>query len=189
MKFSTFLTIIFAATLSFAQTTRFGGFSDTAAFIKNTLDVIDSTFAFSPIQNSVDSGDPDFRLEHRNERGRMRHFRGVIFAFTDGKHYYIADATHALGSPRFRRLTRCEDFSFFRRVQKTPSGTGGHFRGNMSEVWVVLEHTSGAVWSITERNMRQFLLRRDPSLFNEFSDRNRREGNITDYLMQVCGER
>ncbi|MCL2844602.1 MAG: hypothetical protein FWE23_04020 [Chitinivibrionia bacterium] len=163
-----------------------GGFSSIGAFVENTPDIIDSTFILSVIAKSTDINDPDFRLEHHNERGRMRLFRGDIFAFTDGTHFYIADGTHGLGSPRFRRLTRCEDFSYFRRVQKMPAGTERHSENNTSEVWVIVEHSNGEFASLTDRATRAFLIRRNPMLYHEFSDRNRRDGSIIDYVRRVC---
>ena len=183
--------IFIAATFSlvFSQV-AVGGFSDIRAFVENTPDVIDSTFILSAIVKSTDKNDPDFRLEHKNERGRMRLFREEIFAFTDGENYYIADGTHGLGSPRFRRLRVCKDFSYFRRVQKMPSGTSGHSTDNTSETWVIIEHTNDfswvPSWVLTERTMRHFLLRHSPILYQEFSDRNRRDGSILDYVRRLC---
>ena len=186
MRTSKFLIFVAAAfSLAFAQV-PVGGFSNITTFSENVPDIIDSTFIISSIAKSTDPNDPDFRLEHKNERGRMRLFREDIFAFADGRNYYIADGTHGLGSPQFRRLTRCNDFSYFRRVQKMPSGTSGHSANNTSEVWVITEHANGASWALTERTMRHYLLRHNPMLYQEFSDRNRRDGNIIDYVRRLC---
>ena len=188
MKTDKIITIlIFAATIVCAQV-PFGGFSNFKAFREKTPDVTDTSFRLSVIEKSVDKNDSDFRLEYRNERGRMKLIREEIAIFADGKNYYIADGSIGFGSPRFRKLTCCKNFSYFRRVYSVPSGTGGHSKNNLNEVWVILDHTDGTVSELTDRVLKQILLRNQPLLYNEYSDKRKRNGSPIEYIKRICSQ-
>jgi len=183
-----FITIIifFIATAIFAQI-PFGGFSTPKAFRENTPDIIDSNFVLSPIAKSADPNDLDFRLEHKDERGRIRLFRKDIAVFADEKDYYVADGTHSFGAPRFRKLTRCEkaNLSYFRRVSTAPAGAEGHSQNGIIETWVILDDKGFAV-ELTDKVVKQILLRTKPKLYNEYSDKNKRIGSPIDYIRKIC---
>jgi hypothetical protein len=165
-----------------------GGFSNLRIYSGNNApDIVDTSFRISPIEKSADPNDPDFRLEHRDERGRVRLYRGKdMVIFFDGSDYYFADGTHGMGSPRFRKITKCERFSYFRRPQSAPKGVGGHSRNNVIETWVIINHDNGIVQELTDRLTKQYLMRIQPLLYNEYSDRNRRNGTPIDYIRRIC---
>jgi len=180
--------IILTAIIAISAQVPFGGFSDIQAFRDNIPDIIDSNFVLSSIERSADENDLDFRLEHRDERGRVRLFRDEIMVFADGKNYYIADGTHSFGAPRFRLLNRCGNdvFSYFRRVSTAPAGVFGHSDRGVNETWVILDHTNGNTRELTDRVLRQYLVRAAPLLYKEFSDRNTRNGTLIEYLRRAC---
>ena len=184
--FFALIIIIIATTIS-AQI-PFGGFSTPQAFRDNVPDVIDSSFVLSPIAKSADKNDLDFRLEHRDGRGRMRLYRGDIRVFADGENYYVTEGTHSLGAPRFRKLYRCEHgrFSYFRSVSAAPTGHSEHSSSGLIETWLILDSDGTTVTELTDRTLRQHLLRMQPLLYNEYSDRNTRNGTLIDYLRRIC---
>lgn len=183
--FTTIITFFIAIAIS-AQV-PFGGFSNPKAFKENIPDIIDSNFVLSPISKSADINAPDFRLEHKDERGRIRLFRKDMAIFADGKNYYIVDGTHSFGAPRFRKLIRCENakLSYFRRVSASPAGVQGHSQNGIIETWIILDD-SGSMFELTDKVLKQILLRTKPELYNEYSDRNKRNGSPIDYIRKIC---
>ena len=188
MKRNRFILIVFVAAIAISAQIPFGGFSTPQAFRDNVPDIIDSSFVLSAIAKSADKNDLDFRLEHRDERGRMRLYRGDIRVFADGKNYYVAEGTHSFGAPRFRKLYRCEHgkFSYFRSVSAAPTGHGGHSSGGLIETWLVLDSDGTTITELTDRTLRQHLTRTQPLLYKEYSDRNTRNGTLIDYLRRAC---
>jgi hypothetical protein len=130
----------------------------------------------------------DFRLEHKDDRGRIRLYRGDIKVFADGKNYFVAYGTHSMGAPRFRKLVRCENekFSYFRSVSKAPAGTSGHSQDGIVETWLVLDADGTTVVELTDRVLKQYLMRTQPLLYNEYSDKAKRNGTLIDYLRRIC---
>ena len=179
-----FVTIIITA-VALAKV-PIGGFSTLTAYIDNVADIIDSSFIISAIAKSTDPNDKDFRLEYKDERGRMKLYRKDILVFADGHDYYIADGTHSFGSPKFRKLIRCESFSYFRRVQVPASGTYGHSKDNINESWVIIDNSDGSTLNLTDKTLKQILIRSSPLLYNEYTDRTKRNGTMLDYLNRAC---
>lgn len=147
---------------------------------------MDSSFAVSEISQSADPDDKDFRLEYKDERGRIKLYRKNAAVFADGKDYYIADGTHGLGAPRFRKLTRCDGFSYFRRVYTAPAGTLGHSDKGVSESWLIFDESIGELLALTEKVLKQILIRKQPLLYNEYIDREKRSGKLIDYIKRIC---
>ncbi|MCL1946251.1 MAG: hypothetical protein FWF51_03735 [Chitinivibrionia bacterium] len=186
MKIDKIIAILIFAWFAVCAQIPFGGFSNFKAFRDNIPDVTDTSFRLSKIEKSVDKNDLDFRLEYRDERGKMKLTRKEIAIFADGKNYYIADGTIGFGSPRFRKLTDCKNFSYFRRVSSAPSGTGGHSKDNLNETWVILDHTNGAISELTDKVLKQILLRNEPLLYNEYADKHKKNGSPMDYIKRIC---
>lgn len=186
MKASFILTITII-TVVFAEV-PFGGFSNPKAFNSNIPDVIDSSFVLSPIAKSADKNDLDFRLEYKDERGRIRLYRKDIAIFADGKDYYIKDGTHSFGAPRFRKLTRCDNakLSYFKRVSTAPTGVEGHSQDGVIETWIIVDGSDFTFFELTDKVVKQYLTRTQPLLYNEYSDKDKRNGTPIDYIRRIC---
>jgi hypothetical protein len=179
-----FITII-AITASFAQA-PFGVFSSLESYKSGVPDVLDSSFVISEISQSADPNDKDFCLEYKDERGRVKLYRKSTVVFADGKDYFIVDGTHGFGAPRFRKLTRCDSFSYFRRVYSAPAGTLGHSDKGINESWVIFDETIGELFELTDKTLKQILIRKQPLLYNEYTDRGKRNGRPIDYIKMIC---
>jgi hypothetical protein len=149
-------------------------------------DVLDSSFVVSEILQSADPNDKDFRLEYKDERGKIKLYRKSVAVFADGKDYYIVDGTHTLGAPRFRKLTRCDGFSYFRRVHTAPAGTLGHSDKGVNESWLIFDESMGELLMLTDKVLKQILIRKQPLLYNEYTDREKRGGKPIDYIKRIC---
>ena len=174
-----------AAIAAFSQI-PFGGFSSPQAYKDNIPDVVDSSFVVSEISQSPDGNDRDFRLEYKDERGRTKLYRKDILIFADGENYFISDGTHSFGAPRFRKLVRCDGFSYFRRVSLAPSGTQEHSQKGINESWVIVDNSDGTISNLTDKVLKQILIRKQPVLYNEYSDKGKRNGNPIDYIKRIC---
>jgi len=181
---SLFITII-AVTASFAQT-PFGVFSSLEVYKSGVPDVLDSSFIVSEISQSADPDDRDFRLEYKDERGKIRLYRKNVAVFADGKDYFIADGTQGFGAPRFRKLTRCDGFSYFRRIYSAPAGTQGHSDNGINESWLIVDESGGGLFELTDKILKQILITNRPDLYDEYIDRKRRSGNPIDYIKRIC---
>jgi hypothetical protein len=177
--------VIFNVIAIFAQA-PFGGFSTMQAYKDNTPDILDSSFVISEILQSVDKNDKDFRLEYKDERGKIKLYRKKIIIFGDGENYFIADGEHNFGAPRFRKLTRCDGFSYFRRVYCAPPGTQGHSEKGVNEAWIIIDNFDGTVSNLTDKTLKQILIRTEPLLYDEYSDKSRKNGSPIDYIKRIC---